>query len=166
MSYENGKVYIIENDINDLVYIGSTIKPLSKRLEQHKIKSSYEWRNRFYHDLRFHPESFKIRLLTLYPCNTRKELTKEEGRYILMYESYKPQKGYNKNIAGRTTKEYYNFFRNHYIEYMRIYRKYIHYCPCCNINVTFDHISHHRKTKKHKRNEITEVFKNELNIHL
>ena len=34
--YENGKIYAIRNNVNDMVYIGSTCNPLHKRFYDHK----------------------------------------------------------------------------------------------------------------------------------
>lgn len=45
---------------------------------------------------------FRIELLEKYPCEDKEELLKEEGKYI---REMNPE--LNKNIAGRTKKEYY-----------------------------------------------------------
>ena len=36
MDYRNGKIYIIRNHCNDLVYVGSTTQSLSRRFSKHK----------------------------------------------------------------------------------------------------------------------------------
>ena len=43
MGYNNGKIYQILNNINDEVYVGSTIQPLCKRLYKHKSNSREWW---------------------------------------------------------------------------------------------------------------------------
>ena len=48
------------------------------------------------------PDNCKIELVELYPCNSKMELEKQEGRYI------KENHCVNKHIAGRTNIEYYN----------------------------------------------------------
>ena len=40
--YENGKIYVIRNNINDMVYVGSTCNLLHKRFHQHKLDMKKE----------------------------------------------------------------------------------------------------------------------------
>jgi hypothetical protein len=47
--------------------------------------------------------NISIELIKLFPCNCKKELEKEEGKYIKKYKNI----CVNKFIAGRTVKEYY-----------------------------------------------------------
>ena len=47
MRYDNGKIYRITNNIDNMIYIGSTCLPLRKRLychkkEQHSKGKNYE----------------------------------------------------------------------------------------------------------------------------
>ena len=46
MDYKNGKIYQILNNINDEVYVGSTIQPLSKRFYCHKSQSDSLFRKK------------------------------------------------------------------------------------------------------------------------
>ena len=69
-------------------------------------------------------ENCKIYLVELYPCKSREELEAREGYYIRNYDCV------NKNIAGRTRKEYYNDnkdkmkeYRINNKEYMKEYMK-------------------------------------------
>ena len=103
-NFKHGKIYIIRNTLNDLVYIGSTCQSLSQRMVQHRrdmnTKRCQEFR--LYCIMReLHKDNFYIELLESYPCNTRDELHKREGEYIREYQSK-----LNKQIAGRTDKEY------------------------------------------------------------
>jgi hypothetical protein len=84
-NYADGKIYKIVNPNNTKYYIGSTIHPLEKRYEQHiKAKRSFAKGNKSAREL----ASFKllegghIELLKTFPCKSRRELQKEEGRLI------------------------------------------------------------------------------------
>ena len=103
-NFQNGKIYIIRNRINDLIYIGSTCQSLSQRMVQHRrdmnVKRCQKWK--LYQQMReLHKDNFYIELLENYPCNTRNELNRKEGEYIRNYQSK-----LNRIIAGRTDKEY------------------------------------------------------------
>tara|TARA_R110000823_G_C15701201_1_gene476481 strand:+ start:184 stop:606 length:423 start_codon:yes stop_codon:yes gene_type:complete len=56
-------------------------------------------------------DNVKIELIELYPCNSKDELNKREGELIRSMDCV------NKNIAGRTYKEY-------YVENKEYYKKY------------------------------------------
>jgi len=143
VNYENGKIYTIRSYKTDLVYVGSTTQPLSKRLHEHK-KGHNEWmKNSKKYVSSF--EIFKlddgpyIELVKNHPCSCRDELIKEEGKYI------RKIKCVNKRVEGRTykercednkekmkeyRKEYYNLNKEYHKEYyednkekMKEYRK-------------------------------------------
>jgi ribosomal protein L9 len=83
------------------MYIGSTTKTLKLRLQQHikdsklnKMVSSDQIIKEFGAD------NVKIELIEEVKCENRKELCKLEGEYIRKLECV------NKNVAGRTLKEY------------------------------------------------------------
>ena len=104
--YENGKIYQIYSPSRpDLVYIGSTIGTLKKRLGVHLSKYK-RWKmdntNQYISSFQIYDEceDYKIHLILNYPCDSRKELTEMEGKYIRMYGTV------NKCIAGRTVKQY------------------------------------------------------------
>ena len=83
--YSLGKIYRITNPNNTKYYIGSTILPLEKRLEQHKrSKASYDKGNKSARKLASFEllEGGSIELLKNYPCNNRRQLQKEEGELI------------------------------------------------------------------------------------
>jgi hypothetical protein len=100
--YSNGKIYKLVSDKTDMIYIGSTTTNLNIRLSAHK---SYFNKNMGYVTSK---KLFKlygnisIELIKLFPCNCKKELEKEEGKYIRQYKNI----CVNKLIAGRTKKEY------------------------------------------------------------
>lgn len=83
--YSNSKIYKITNDINDLIFIGSTIQPLSKALSTHKQRSKIR-KMRFYIDMKMiGPEHFKILLIENHPCNSKEELKAHEDEVIKRY---------------------------------------------------------------------------------
>jgi len=119
MDYKNGKIYVIRNHINDLIYIGSTTQSLSKRFSVHKINSNTK-KYQLYQTMNdFGRENFYIELLELYPCSCKDELHKREGYYIRKFDSFK--NGLNGCIAGRTDKEYYQDNKIQIIEQTKKY---------------------------------------------
>ena len=108
INYENGKIYKITCDDNDLVYYGSTTRKLNHRLANHKI--NYK---RFLDGKRHNMTSFdivkydscKIELVEDCPCNDKYELALRERHYIENNECC------NKQIPGRTTTEYMRMYR-------------------------------------------------------
>jgi hypothetical protein len=101
--YTQGKIYKLTSSYTDKVYIGSTINSLNNRFSVHKcdykswLKSQ---RNKItsYDLLQF--ADVKIELIKEFPCETKKELEKEEGKLILENNCV------NRCVAGRTNKEY------------------------------------------------------------
>lgn len=117
--YQNGKIYKITNeDMPGLVYYGSTILKLNKRLSQHR----YDCLNKnISSKILFNTENYKIELVELYSCESKKQLCEREGWYIQNNDCI------NKLIAGRTVKEYLKEYRKlnkqYYKEYSKEYRK-------------------------------------------
>jgi len=109
MDYKNGKVYIIRNHCNDLVYVGSTTQSLTKRFSKHKEITKYNHKSKCNYEIyeafnKFGIENFYMELLELFPCSCKDELHKKEGEYIRKFDSYK--NGYNMRIAGRSKSQY------------------------------------------------------------
>ena len=98
VNYQNGKIYKIESIEGKCMYIGSTCQKLSMRLAQHRreMKTNSYCTSRKV--LKY--EDAKIYLIELHPCNIREELLRKEGEYIKILDCV------NKNVAGRTSKEY------------------------------------------------------------
>jgi ribosome-interacting GTPase 1 len=112
VNYQNGKIYKIESNLGNKIYIGSTTKDyLSQRMDKHR-KDFKEWVNKKNSSRRIpHLRSFdifeeyglencKIILIECCPCNSKDELVAKEAYYIKTLECV------NKVIPNRTSKEY------------------------------------------------------------
>ena len=103
--YSYGKIYkIISEDTTD-IYIGSTVQTLSMRMTGHRRVYNYWVKNNKKYCSSCEILKYgnaEIKLITKYPCNSVKELRREEGRYQLKMDCVNR----NSNIAGRTMKEY------------------------------------------------------------
>ena len=113
--FYNGKIYIIRNTINDLIYIGSTCQTLSKRMGEHRnnMNSKTMGHLKLYEAMRnLGRDNFYIELLEDFKCERREQLRKREGELIREYIAQ-----LNSKIDGRTPKEYYEEHYNQYKEY-------------------------------------------------
>jgi group I intron endonuclease len=94
-----GIVYKIINAKNGKVYIGQTIRPLSHRWSQHlrdfKKKADYPlYRSFNKHGL----ENFSVEIVGW--ANSQDELNYKEWFFIMKFESFKPENGYNLKMGG------------------------------------------------------------------
>ncbi len=101
--YSKGKIYTIrcKNDPS-LIYVGSTIQSLAKRMGGHKDskKNKIKYPN---HQLYTKIEDWKDWYIELYencPCDNKEELLKREGEIIREIGTL------NRSVAGRTKKEW------------------------------------------------------------
>jgi len=151
MDYKNGKIYVIRNHINDLVYIGSTTQSLSKRFSKHKEIIKYNHKRKCNYEIykafeELGNENFYIELVELFPCSCKEELHKKEGEYIRQFDSY--NNGFNMRIAGRGKKEYVKDTKESKKEYDKERRKLKYHCDCGSV-VSKAHKSDHLKSQKH-----------------
>jgi len=120
INYQNGKVYKIINENNEIVYIGSTAQELlCDRYKTHKHKS---------------PNN-KIILIENYPCNSKQELCMREQQIIEEYSNL-----LNERKAFRTTEETF--------EYIKTYNNHIINCKWCNCEMKKRHLKAHNKSLK------------------
>jgi group I intron endonuclease len=80
-----GKIYKIVNNVNNIMYIGSTtFEKLSLRMNLHRSRSRIPSRkSAIYTAMReIGASNFEIELIKDYPCETRRELLEEEYRIM------------------------------------------------------------------------------------
>jgi len=99
VNYQNGKIYMIESIEGKCRYYGSTCEKLSQRMTKHRYAYNHN-KNKSSGKVMMYPDA-KIYLVLKYPCKDKEELTAKEGEYIRQNECV------NKQIPGRTRKEYY-----------------------------------------------------------
>ena len=153
--YKNGKIYKLVSTGTPIVYHGSTITSLEKRLSIHK-----SGRNTCASRELFDAGDVSIVLVEEYPCNNKYELESRERIYIeFMLNNFTHRVICNKTIPTRTMKEYEDANREHINEYRMKYRqdnreslneKKREKFECdCGGRYTRCRKSEHFKTKKH-----------------
>jgi hypothetical protein len=117
INYQNGKIYAIKSYQTELIYIGSTTRPLSHRLGQHRTyyKNNTAISSK---EILKYPDYY-IELIELFQCNSREELEKQEGMHIRKNINI----CVNCCIAGRTKKEWNNDNKEHLKEYQKKYHE-------------------------------------------
>ena len=109
LDYQKTKIYKIVSHMGDKIYIGSTTKNrLAERMAHHR--NDYKvWKNAKTNKLmsyelfdEYGVENCEIVLIESYPCNTKDEKNAREAFYI------QSMKCVNKNIPGRTSRQYYD----------------------------------------------------------
>jgi hypothetical protein len=124
--YSKGKIYKIECNITGEVYIGSTTEPtLAKRLSGHKIHFR-KWKKgttkyKVYSFQILERENYSIYLIENYSCKSKDELFSREGHFIKEYKNC--GNCVNKQITGRSLKEYYQDNKEIIAEKDKIYKQ-------------------------------------------
>lgn len=119
--YQKGKIYAIRSYQTDDVYIGSTCKKLSARMADHRSDYRRYGINKANYITSFRLLEYEdnyIELIENCPCDSKDELNRKEGYYIRNDENC-----VNKQIAGRTRKEYREDNKEKAVEYNKIYRE-------------------------------------------
>lgn len=102
--YSKGKIYKLCSNQTDNVYIGSTTQELDKRLNGHKsdYKKYLDKTQHYISSIEIVKyDDVYIELIEEYPCESKKELEKQEGQIIKNTTNC-----INNRIAGRTKNEY------------------------------------------------------------
>ena len=116
--YSKGKIYTVRCRTDaSLIYVGSTIQPLAKRVQQHKFDDKITLYKLVNETFDGDWSQFYIELHELYPCSSKEELNKREGEIQRQIGTI------NKYIAGRTKQEYIEDNKQAYLEYHKQYRK-------------------------------------------
>ena len=152
--YQQGKIYkLINHELPNLVYYGSTTQTLNKRLQCHKDDSK---RTNNSSKIMFSIGCPEIILLEYYPCETKQELEAKEREWIEGNECV------NHYIPGRTQKEtielkkqYQQDNKEQLAEYYKQWRQdnkqtLNKKTDChCGGKYTYQNKAQHKKTKKH-----------------
>jgi len=94
-----GIIYKAVLKINSKVYIGQTVKHLKKRIAEHKFGSKNPKNNHFYKAInKYGIENFEWTIEK--ECFSKEELDNEEIKYIELYDSKNPKKGFNLKSGG------------------------------------------------------------------
>jgi hypothetical protein len=143
--YKNGKIYKLWSPEGDEIYIGSTIQPLYARLSAHKKTKNCSAKILFekYDDVR-------IELIECVPCDNKEQLNKKEGEYIRKLDCI------NRNIAGRTKKEYREDNKEKIKEYTKEYyqdnKEHVKECRENNKEYKKEYDKEYKKNNKEKIN--------------
>lgn len=121
--YSNGKIYKIASKNTNKIYIGSTTASLNSRMYRHRqdycLYNNSLGAKIYSFDLfdEVGIDKCYIELICNYPCDNSHELALEEGKHQLLnlYDIV------NKNIAGRTGKQYYQDKRESILEHKKKY---------------------------------------------
>lgn len=111
--YKYAKIYECVCTITGKRYVGSTIyECLKHRIDLH-IYDYNRWKKNYNKSYCTSVEvmdgqSYTFNLLQDIPCSDKKQLLREEGKYIQLYKEKYGDLCVNKIISGRTPQEYYN----------------------------------------------------------
>ena len=94
--YNNGKIYKIINNFNDMVYIGSTCLPLRKRIFNHKKeqRAGRSPNRHLFQLVREAPndwDDFQIVLVETCPCTNKDELLRHEEHHRAQFVAVTPE---------------------------------------------------------------------------
>jgi len=111
--YSKSKIYRVY--CGDDEYIGSTTRPLSERMNEHRMMP----RNTSVRVLfeKHGVENCNIELIEDYPCERKEQLNRREG------EIQRERNCVNKQVAGRTMKEWYLENRERIVSQQAEYNK-------------------------------------------
>ena len=152
---DKGNIYKIVSDRTDKIYIGSTVKSLEERLQEHE----YDYETWYYKNFRRGYVSsfeilkygdYKIILVEEYPCSSYEELRKREGYYQICNFFI----CVNTNIAGG---------RRDKISEINSDKLYTCYCAQdiqINLKTRYKHIKSQKHKKKIKENHLEMIKTN------
>ena len=155
--YQNGKIYKIINDVDDMVYVGSTYVPLQKRWKGHvqTLYSNTSKRKIYEHMRNIGIDHFRIILIYEYPCKDKHELLWKETEEINKFDK---KNSLNERCAifkltdkkGKERKsEYDEIYRKNNIE-----RKRENDRKWCYNNLEYKHARDREYVQKHRDKNI------------
>ena len=144
---QTGYIYSIRSYQTELIYIGSTFGTLRQRLFQHKrdFKKFNLQKSRYvssYEIVKY--DDAYVELVETYENVNKMELHRFEGEHI------RKIKCVNKQISGKTRKEYYINNKDKIKEYYEIYKNIIleKYLCACNKSLSIGNKARHDKICK------------------
>ena len=167
--YQDGKIYKLVSPHTPLVYYGSTIKQLCKRLSEHKCKGSNKCSSNELVKL----GDVRIELIENFPCNNKRELEARESIYIkfmlnnfdfkIILNTKIPFRSVEDDIKWRKkyNKKYGKKYREEHPEYNKEYATPEYYAKnrkrllekliCeCGVEYARSSLFNHKKSKKHQ----------------
>ena len=164
--YKKGKIYKIECQETNRIYIGSTCQPtVAGRLRGH-VQSLRYYKNGTHSYVSsfsiLETGNYKCLLVCNYPCNTKDELTTKEAEYIRQYRNDDMYECVNMCIPGRTDAEYRKDNAEKIKQYDKQYRKdnaekIKGKVQCgCGGKYTMVNKARHERSKKHMKWEATQ----------
>ena len=152
--YQNAKIYVIRNNQDELIYVGSTIKELLVRMNGHKNIHKTSNYKLYVHMRKWGFDSFRIELIENYPCNSKGELEAREGYFIEEMGATLNERGAGVTFRmfGGDFKEYaLSYYQTHKEEILKRTREQVH-CDICYCSVIRYAMHAHTLTLKHLNN--------------
>jgi hypothetical protein len=102
IDYSKSKIYTIrsQSDTN-LIYVGSTTQPLSKRWGEHKNDSKLCPLRKLYRVINGEWDDWYIELYQPYPCNNREELQQKEREIIRLIGNLNVRGAQPENVSEK-----------------------------------------------------------------
>ena len=155
----NSKVYKLINSIDDLIYIGSTTQPLSKRFSDHKANAKFKPGPVHRHLNNIGWDTVRIILIENVICYNKDQLTQREQHYI---DVYKPELNKKSAFTDCPHGRQHNVCVECHGSSICIHNKRKQtckecspkYCPLCDITSGKSTYKQHTKTVKHIYNFI------------
>jgi group I intron endonuclease len=92
-------IYCIKNKINGKIYIGYTSKNMDKRFNTHIKNAKKKINRRLYDSMNYHGYD-KFEITKLEECDNHNKAKDLESKYIYVFDSNNPDKGYNMTLGG------------------------------------------------------------------
>jgi len=154
VNYKHGKIYKIYGKNHDMVYYGSTCKPICNRKAEHKndFKRFEEGKNKkkttSFNILKTGDYIFE--LVQNFPCNNKEELREREDYYIKNFPCINKNRGIAPTVEEK--KEYkeiwYQINKERILKKMKEKGKIKFHCECGSSVRQYEKARHYR-TKKH-----------------
>ena len=115
------RIYKIVCNKTGMVYVGSTVQTLKRRLSKHKTDYKMYLDGNSHHYTTSHKiienNDFYIELIEEFEYNNKKDILDKEGKYIREIDCV------NRCVTGRTRKEYHKKWRDDNKEKLKKYRE-------------------------------------------